>query len=78
MGQLSDSTSTPEVADADPMTERLEHLIEIAPTLPPRRPDDCGVQDGETLQPLTPDEYAAKVEVNRIRYAQWLAAREHR
>ena len=37
-----------------------------------------GVQDGETLQNFTPEDHEAKVEANRIRYAHWLAAHEHR
>lgn len=78
MGQLSGSTSKPTAADAERMTERLAHLIEIAPTLPPRRRDDCGAQDGETLQTLTPEDHDAKVEANRIRYAHWLTSHEHR
>ena len=47
---------------------RPEALVALAaefPTTPPPRSDDVGVHDGETWEPLTADEYRARVAVNR-------------
>lgn len=43
----------------------LRALADEFPHTPPSRPDDAGVHDGETWEPLSVDEYRARVAANR-------------
>lgn len=45
----------------------LARLIADYPLMPPRNVDDVGVQDGDTLESLSAEQYRAKVAANRER-----------